>query len=406
MTELDQWVRDRDQLVNAFLLKFSIRFHIFVNVNIYLAAYEILPVAIFDFIGIDVLDADGLSSVFGNFDWINGLDFCNGEKRLKIFLPAAMSPTIVRGSGFWLVFGVDDNDDAGDIMWEALLALFMLRFTLAAFFCNGISMFVLHLVTLRCTDADTDRLNGIFVAIFDVFLGDDGSDEMTGIWLADGSSLVNVFCLINVDVPGVWAAPSDCCRFNFTFSSGEFFGAVVVVGLRLVCLVSFDAIAGRILRNDSALRWMSDLARAIDGVVVFVGSGDFSVVGLATADVVRGERDLFAGDVVTDLTTGGETGLAAGFVSFVILYGDTYAGFFLPRMALGSEASFWSAVVVFSLSLGITIRGDFTPFKLVGCCGGAECPFAYGSSCFGAVTSGRKDDILFKSANLSDDFLV
>lgn len=60
---------------------------------------------------------------------------------------------------------------------------------------------VLHLVTLRCTDAETDRLNGIFVAIFDVLCGDDGSEEMTGISMADGSSLVNVFCLIKVDVP-------------------------------------------------------------------------------------------------------------------------------------------------------------------------------------------------------------
>lgn len=75
----------------------------------------------------------------------------------------------------------NDDDDPGDIMWEALVALFMLRFTLAALFSSGISMFVLHLVTLRCTVADTDRLNGIFVAIFDVFFGDDGSDEIIGI---------------------------------------------------------------------------------------------------------------------------------------------------------------------------------------------------------------------------------
>lgn len=78
-------------------------------------------------------------------------------------------------------------------MWEALVALFMLRLTLAALFCNGISMLVLHLVTLRCTVADTDRLNGILVAILEVFFGDVGSDEITGISLADGSSLVNVF---------------------------------------------------------------------------------------------------------------------------------------------------------------------------------------------------------------------
>lgn len=77
----------------------------------------------------------------------------------------------------------------------------MLRLMLAALFCNGISILVLHLVTLRCPAAETDRLNGIFVAIFDVFFGDEGSDEMTGISMADGSSLVNVFCLIKVDVP-------------------------------------------------------------------------------------------------------------------------------------------------------------------------------------------------------------
>lgn len=93
---------------------------------------------------------------------------------------------------------------------------------------------------------------------------------------------------------------------------------MVVVGLRLFCFVSFDAIAGRILRNDSALRWMRDLALAIDDDVVLVGSGDFKGGDLVAAGVIRGDSDLFKGDV-TDFMTGGETGLADGFASFVIL---------------------------------------------------------------------------------------
>lgn len=94
---------------------------------------------------------------------------------------------------------------------------------------------------------------------------------------------------------------------------------MVVVGLRLFCFVNFDAIAGRIFRNDSALRWMRDLALAIEGDDVFVGSGDFSAGDLVAAGVIRGDSDLCKDNGVTDFTTGGETGLAAGFASFVIL---------------------------------------------------------------------------------------
>lgn len=69
---------------------------------------------------------------------------------------------------------------------------------------------------------------------------------------------------------------------------------------------------------------MSDLARAIDGDDVFDGSGDLATAALIMADgVARGESDLLADDGVMGLTTGGETGLTAGLVSFVILYGDT-----------------------------------------------------------------------------------
>lgn len=157
----------------------------------YLAACNSLPCISFDFIGMDELDADGLSSVFmvlalidGNLDCMAELDFCNGANRLKMLRPLATSVTM----GFCSMRG-DDDDDDGDMMWEALVALFMLRLMFAAFFCDGISMFVLHLVTV----ADTERLNGILVAILEMRFGDVGSEAMTGISLVDGSSLVNVF---------------------------------------------------------------------------------------------------------------------------------------------------------------------------------------------------------------------
>lgn len=76
-------------------------------------------------------------------------------------------------------------------------ALFMVRLINVDDFCKGISMFVLLLVTLRAC-SDVVRLNGIREMTFFVFLGDVGSDTMTGISPSDGSSLINVFCRINV----------------------------------------------------------------------------------------------------------------------------------------------------------------------------------------------------------------
>lgn len=68
-----------------------------------------------------------------------------------------------------------------------------------AIFCEGISMFVLHLVTLRVACNEVVRLNGIFDMSGFVFFGDVGSETITGISPSeDGSSLINVLCRINV----------------------------------------------------------------------------------------------------------------------------------------------------------------------------------------------------------------
>lgn len=84
-------------------------------------------------------------------------------------------------------------------------------------------------------------------------------------------------------------------------------------------------------------------------------------------------------------------------------------GFFLPRIAFDSAASFCSLFIEISLPLvtdGITIRGDFTAIEVIGCCKAPLCSGEIGKFGFGSANSGRNDDVLLRSVNLSDDFLV
>lgn len=118
----------------------------------------------------------------------NGETFLfGGDQRLKILL-------LVDGvSRLWR--GESDPHCRGDEICDVLDALFMVRRVNVAdaFFCSGISMFVLLLVTFRVACNDVARLNGIFETKVLVFFGDVGSETITGISPpADGSSLMNV----------------------------------------------------------------------------------------------------------------------------------------------------------------------------------------------------------------------
>lgn len=110
-----------------------------------------------------------------------------GDHRLKMLL-------LVDGeSRFWR--GESDPRDDGDEICDVLDALFIVRRVnvVDAFFCSGISMLVLLLVTFRGVCSDVVRLNGIFETSVLVFFGDVGSETMTGMSPpADGSSLINV----------------------------------------------------------------------------------------------------------------------------------------------------------------------------------------------------------------------
>lgn len=110
-----------------------------------------------------------------------------GDHRLKIDV------LLVDGESR-LCRGDRDPRDDGDDICDVLEALFMVRRMNVddAFFCNGISMFVLLFVTFRPVCNDVVRLNGIFDTKFLVFFGEVGSDTMTGISPSDGSSLMNV----------------------------------------------------------------------------------------------------------------------------------------------------------------------------------------------------------------------
>lgn len=115
----------------------------------------------------------------------NGETFLfGGVHRLKRFL------VDVDGDSILCLGESDPFDDADDIC-DVLDALFMVRRMNVDVFCNGISIFVLLLVTLRAC-SDVVRLNGIFDVKVFVFFGDVGSETITGISPSDGSSLINV----------------------------------------------------------------------------------------------------------------------------------------------------------------------------------------------------------------------
>lgn len=117
----------------------------------------------------------------------NGETFLfGGVHRLKMLLLVDGESRLCRGES-------DPRD--GDEICDVLDALFMVRrINVAdAFFCIGISMFVLLLVTFRVVCNDVVRLNGIRDVNVLVFFGDVGSETITGISPpADGSSLMNV----------------------------------------------------------------------------------------------------------------------------------------------------------------------------------------------------------------------
>lgn len=175
-------------------------------------------------------------------------------------------------------------------------------------------MFVFDFCTFDWTVAETDRLNGIFDAIFEMRFGDVGSDAITGISSTDGSSFVNVFCRISIG--------SGDCSTDFAFPSGDWRGGSVDAD-ELFVFDSFEVNDGRIFLNDSALRWINDFGFcSTDAGVVLIDSLAFTV------GVFFGEAIFVVGGVLTaggviDLMTGGATGFTDGRASRVILYGET-----------------------------------------------------------------------------------
>lgn len=128
-------------------------------------------------------NVDTFAAVVGNGETF----LFGGDQRLKILLLVDGESRLWRGESdpFW----------RGDEICDVLDALFIVRrMNVAdAFFCSGISMLVLLLVTFRVACNDVARLNGILETEVFVFFGDVGSDTMTGISPpADGSSLMNV----------------------------------------------------------------------------------------------------------------------------------------------------------------------------------------------------------------------
>lgn len=86
-----------------------------------------------------------------------------------------------------------------------------------------------------------------------------------------------------------------------------------------LCFISLDVNVGRIFFNDSALRWINDLAL------------------LSTVFVID---DGFGGSTFAAATTlTGGFGCGAVFVNFAMEYGDIYVGFFRPRITFASASS-------------------------------------------------------------------
>lgn len=184
-----------------------------------------------------VFTADNFGADVGNGDTF----LFGGVHRLKILLLDEGESRLCLGES-------DPLDDGVDIC-DVLDALFNVRRMNVddAFRGNGISMFVLLLVTFLVACNDVARLNGIFDTKVFVFLGDVGSETITGIFPSDGSSIVNVPWRTNLS--GVFIDPVDFCRFK------EFFSSVLPDGCRDgLCFVNFDVNDGRIFFNDSALR--------------------------------------------------------------------------------------------------------------------------------------------------------
>lgn len=131
---------------------------------------------------LDVLAEDNFGADVGNGETF----LFGGDHRLKILLLDDGESRVCRGES-------EPRDDGVDIC-DVLDALFIVRRMNVddAFRGNVMSMFVLLFVTFLVACNDVARLNGIFETNVLVFLGDVGSETMTGILPSDGSSIVKV----------------------------------------------------------------------------------------------------------------------------------------------------------------------------------------------------------------------